>query len=115
MTWRLGSVILVALLVAICASQAQAATRTRLQTAMQRYALCRVHNKAARVAGGISAITPGKVTYEILLTNKAALVVNAGSGQRHRVRWITSHGVVEHLFRFVHLRNVAPRLGAMCR
>ena len=119
MTWRIGTVLLVALVVAIAASSAQAAlTRDRLQSAMQHYALCRVHDKQAKVAGGISAIdrVPGgtRVTIELLLTNKAALIVNAGH-QRHRVRWITAHGVVQRLFTFRRLRDVAPRLGAMCR
>jgi hypothetical protein len=116
MTWRLGIVLLSCLVVAVAASQAHAAlTRNRLQSAMQHYALCRVHDKQARVAGGISAADHGRLTVELLMSNKAALIVNAGSGQRHRVRWITSHGVVQHLFTFRRLSQVAGKLDEACR
>jgi hypothetical protein len=121
MTWRLGSIVLVMLVVAVAAaSTAQAGvTRNRLWTAMHAYAACRDQAPTARFAGDISAAdrvpTGGsRVTYETLMTNRAALIVNAGH-QRHRVRWITSHGVVQHLGTFVHLRDVAGKLRRACR
>lgn len=113
MTWRLGTTILVALMVGLfAASSAQAMTRA-LQPAMQRYSLCRAA-PGSRVGGGITSIYKGRLTVETLMTNKAALVVDAGRGP-HRVFWITSHGIVEHLFTFRHLYNVPRRLGEACR
>jgi hypothetical protein len=120
MTWRLGSIILVALLAAVLASQAQgAATRTRLWNQMHNYAACRVVDPHARFANDISAadqVGPrhaSRVTYETLMSNRAALIVNAGH-QPHRIRWITAHGVVQHLGSFPHLRDVAEKLRRWC-
>ena len=103
---------LVVLVVLAAAGTAGAMNRSGLDAAMQRYALCRAP-AGVKVAGGISSAFQGKVTYEILLTNKAALIVDAGR-MPHRVRWITSHGVVSLVFRFRHLRNVPARLDAAC-
>lgn len=116
MTSRLAAIILVALVVGMAAASTADAgvTRARLQNAMQRYAVCRVHDRSAHVAGGISATDGGRVTIEVLMSNRAALIVNGGRNQRHRVRWITAHGVVQHLFRFGRLSSVAGKLDAAC-
>lgn len=117
MTWRLGTVILVALVAAMLASAAHGAARTRLWNQMHNYAACRVVDPHAHFAFDITAAdrVPGgsRVTYETLMSNRAALIVNAGE-QRHRIRWITAHGVVQRLGTFVHLRDVAEKLRRWC-
>lgn len=115
MTRMLIAIAVVVVTLVVAAAPASAATRTHLWTAMHRYAACRVVSPHARLAGDLSAADQGRVTYETLMTNKSALVVNAGPRQRHRVRWITSNGVVQHLFTFGRLREVASRLNALCK
>lgn len=92
-------------------------TRTRLWNQMHNYARCRVVDPNARFAGDISAADRvggySRVTYETVMSNRAALIVNAGH-QPHRVRWVTAHGVVQHLFTFRHLRDVAEHLRRLC-
>lgn len=110
---KLLVILIVGAALAAANSASAAATRTHLWTAMHSYAACRAA-AGSKLAGDLSsAVINGPVVFDTVMTNKAALVVRAGEG-RHVVEWITSHGVVERLFTFRRLRNVAARLKAAC-
>jgi hypothetical protein len=112
-TWRLGIVVLVALVVALAAASSARATTTMLDPAMQRYAQCRAA-AGAHVAGGTSSIYRGRLTVDVIMSNGAQLIVRAGRGH-HAVIWVTRHGVAERVFMFRHLYNVPRRLREACR
>jgi hypothetical protein len=112
-TWRLGSVVLVALVVGLAAASSARATTRALGPAMQRYALCRAAT-GAHVAGGISSAYRGQVVQVLMMSNGAQLIVRYGR-RHHDATWVTSHEVSTRLFTFRHVRNVPRRLREACR
>ena len=81
-------------------------SHARLWAAMDQYSTCRhvggglpdYHTSGANMLGGVS--------FETTYRDGAGLVVLAG-GYGHRAEWITRHGVVQVLFHFRRLRQVA--------
>lgn len=112
MTWRLGTVVLAALVVAITASSAHAGARY-LEPAMERYAVCRAA-AGAHVAGGTSSVYRGQYAVDVYMSNGAQLIVRYGR-RHHDATWVTRHEVSERLFTFRHVRNVPRRLEEACR
>jgi hypothetical protein len=113
MTWRLGTMILVGLVVASAAASTAHAGARYLEPAMERYAQCRAA-QGAHVAGGTSSAYQGQYAVDVYMSNGAQLIVRYGR-RHHDVTWVTRHEVAQRLFTFRHVYNVPRRLAGACR